>query len=339
MRYNKNLLKALLLMAVVTLSVLFASCSRGEEFTAFTKEYDQTLTGISLKLDISEIEVKKSEGDKIVLHYYDTEECFYDVKEEGGVLHVTRSSLGELTENIRFGLGMKKYYKITLSVPVGYTGGLELETTSGDVVIKDVSSENETVKIVSDTGDIKVKNVAVSNLNIDGKTSETVLKNLNVSAVSVNTVAGEVLLSDSECANYEVKGEAAEVELKNASLGQVNVQITTGEVDLINVKVGGAVYLSATTGYISAEGLDTGSCTVTSKTGDIYLDNLWIGSDAYLISEDGDITAYISDPVTGFTIDAISEYGKNNLQGISGFFGFKNLIARNVTGDINIKFS
>ena len=338
MNNKKIIFRIITLLALVTVGLIFTGCASRKDFTAFTKEYDQTVTGINLKLDISEIEVKKSEGDKIILQYYDTAEGFYDVKEESGVLNVTRTNLGELQENIRFGLGMKKYYKITLSLPVGYTGGIQLETTSGDVTVKGITSENESITIKSDTGDIKVNGVSVSDLNIDGKTSETVLKKLNVSNVSVNTVAGEVLVSDSECAKYDVKGEAADVELKNVSIGQVNVQITTGNVDFINAKVGGSVYVSATTGDVSAEGLDTGTCTVSSKIGDIYLKNLWIGSDLYLVSEDGDITAYVSDSLTGFTLDAVSEYGKNNLQGISGFNGFKNLIARNVTGDINIKF-
>ncbi len=339
MKMKKSFLRILAFSVITLIGVLLIGCAGRKDFTPYTKDYETTVTAVNLMLDVSEIEVKKSDGDKITLHYYDTAENFYNVKEENGVLSVSRSNLGELQENIRFGLGMKKYYKVTLSLPDGYAGELTLQTTSGDVVLKGISSEKVKIKVKSESGDVKADSVSVSALDIDGKTSEIILKKTNANDVSVVTVAGEVITSDSECAQYTVKGEAAEVELKNVSIGEVSVTLTTGDTELVNVKIGSSIHVSSTAGDISADGLDASNCTVTSKNGDIYLENLWIGSNAYLISEDGDIEAYISDPVIGFTIDSVSEYGKNNLAGTSGFGGFKKLTVRNVTGDINIKFS
>ncbi len=335
---KKSFLRILTFSAITLIGVLLIGCAGRKDFTPYTKEYEPILTAVNLTLDISEIEVKKGDGDKITLHYYDTEEGFYDVKEENGVLSVSRTSLGELKENIRFGLGMKKYYKVTLSVPSEYAGELTLQTTSGDISVKGISSEKVKVNVKSESGDVKVADILLSALNIDGKTSDTHLKKINVADVSVVTVSGKSVISDSECAKYTVKGEAAEVDLKNVSIGQASVTLTTGDTELVNVKIGSTIHVSSTVGDISADGLDAGICTVTTKNGDIYLENLWIGSSAYLISEDGDIEAYISDSVTGFSIDSVSEYGKNNLAGISGLGGFKNLTVRNVSGDINVKF-
>ncbi len=336
---KKRFIRILTLSAALLIGVLLIGCADKKDFTPFTKDYGQSLTAVNLMLDVSEIEIKKSDSDKITLHYYDTAESFYTVKEENGALTVSRSNLGELKENIRFGLGMKKYYKVTLSVPDGYAGELNLQTTSGDVVIKGISSESERIKVKTESGDIRAESVSVSSLDIDGKTSEIIIKKINVAEVNVITVAGEVIALDSECAKYTVKGEAAEAELKNVSIGQVSVTLTSGDTELDNVKIGGSIYVSSTSGDVSAEGLDAGSCTVTSESGDVYLKNLWIGSSAYLISKDGDIKAYVSDSVTEFTIDSVSEYGKNNLAGTSGFGGFKRLTVRAVTGDISIKFS
>lgn len=335
---KKSILRILTFSVIALIGALIIGCAGKKDFTFYTKEYGATLTAVNLTLDVSEIEVKKNDGDKIVLHYYDTAENFYSVNEENGNLSVSRSNLGELKENIRFGLGMKKYYKVTLSVPGEFAGEISLQTTSGDIKVKGITSDKVKVSVKSESGDVTVSDITLSALNIDGKTSEIKLKKINVADVNVVTVAGEVTVSDSECAKYTVKGEAADADLKNVSFGQVSVMLTTGDTELVNVKIGSSVYVSSTAGDISADGLDAGSCTVTSKNGDIYLENLWIGSSAYLISEDGDIEAYISDSVTGFTIDSVSEYGKNNLAGITGFGGFKTLTVRNVTGDIDVKF-
>ena len=335
---RKNIFKVFSLFTLVFMAILLVGCSRGKNFTSQIKEYEKTLTSVNLSLDISDIAVKKADGDKITLNYYDTEEGLYDVKEENGVLTVSRAIDGELKENIRFGLGMKKYYKVTLSVPEGYQGEITLKTVSGDISVKDISAENEKISISSDSGNVRAEGVSVSALSIDGKSSEVILKRINVAEVNVVTVAGEVFISDSECAKYSVKGEAAEVDLKDVSLGQASVILTSGEADFTNVKIGGAVTVSVTSGSVNAEGLDAGICSVTSKSGDIYLDNLWIGTAVYLVSESGDIDAFMSDPVSDFTLDAISEYGKNNLKDIVGLGGFKTLTVRNVTGDINVRF-
>lgn len=334
----KNKLKYLITLMLLMTAMLTVGCSDKKNFTAYDKEYEQTLTEINLSLDVSDIEVKKAAGDKIMLHYYDTDENFYGIKEENGVLTVSRSNLGELEENIRFGLGMKKYYKVTLSLPENYTGKVSLTTTSGDIAIKELVSEKESINVKTDTGNVKAEGVTLSGLSIDGKSSEIFLKQINVSTVNAVTVAGEVITKNIDCANFSVKGEAAEVDLDDVSLGQVSISITTGEVDLDNVKVGSTINVSATSGSITADGIDAGIVSVTSGEGDIYLENLWIGSAIYLVSNSGDIDAFISDEAAGFTLDAVSDYGKNNIAGTAGFGGFKKLTARSVTGDINVKF-
>lgn len=335
---RKNIFKLFMFSLLTATVFLLVGCTRGKDFTSFTKEYEQTLTAINLSLDISDIDVKKTDGDKITLHYYDTEKNFYGIKEEDGVLTVSRSTDGELKENIRFGLGMKKYYKVSLSVPNGYEGEITLQTVSGDISVKDISAENQNVTVKSESGNVKAEDISVSTLSIDGKSSEIVIKNINAEKVDVTTVAGEVITSNIECASYAVRGEAAEVDLKNVSIGQASITLTSGDVDIDNAKIGSSVYISVTSGDIEADGLDASFCTATSKSGNIYLDNLWIGGGVYLISDSGDIEARISDSVSGFTIDSVSDYGKNNLEGIKGLGGFKNLTVRNVTGDIDVRF-
>ncbi len=335
---KKRIFKILTFSVITLIGVLLIGCAGKKDFTAYTKEYDPTLTAVNLALDVSEIEVNKCETGKIILRYYDTEENLYSVSEESGFLNVLRNISGESNENIKVGFGTKKYYKVTLSVPGEFAGTINLQTASGDVTVKGITSDKVKVNVKSKSGDVKATDVVLSAFSVNGKTSEIKFKKINVADVSVVTSSGDVKISDSECAKYAVNGESSEVELKNVSFGQVSVSLTSGDTELVNVKVGSTLYVSSTDGDISADGVDAGSCTATTKTGDVYLENLWIGSAAYLISEDGDIKAYISDSVTGFTIDSVSEYGKNNLAGISGFGGFKNLTVRNITGDIDIKF-
>lgn len=335
---KKRIFKILAFSVITLVGALLIGCAGKKDFTEYTNEYEPTLNAVNIALDVSEIEVNKCETGKIILHYYDTEADLYSVSEGSGVINMLRNTSDESNEKIKVGFGEKKYYKVTVSVPGEFAGTINLQTSSGDVTVKGITSDKVKVNVMSKSGDVKATGVVLSAFSVNGKTSEIKFKKVNIADVTVVTASGDVRISDSECAKYAVNGESAEAELKNVSIGQVSVTLTAGDTELVNVKVGSSVYVASTDGDISSDGLDAGSCTVTTKNGDIYLENLWIGSAAYIISEAGDIKAYISDSVTGFNIDSVSEYGKNNLAGISGFGGFKNLTVRNITGDINIKF-
>ncbi len=333
---KKIFLKFAFFCTLVFFMVWLMGCSgSGKDFTLQRKEYESTVTELKLELGVSDVEVRKSDKEKIIFEYFDKAEPIYSIKEENGTVTMSDINTGA-SSKIKFGMG--KYYKTIISVPNGYQGDLILKTVLGDILVKNFSSKENNLNIKNENGEIKLDGVAVTNLNIESKASDITIKNINVSNVDIVTVDGEIKTSNIQCAKYSVNGETTDVEIKNVSVGGVSVAITAGDVYFENVKAGGTVKISSRSGDIHAEGLDASICSMTSGSGDIELENLWIGSSIYLVSESGDIEASVADPATNFKIDAISDYGKNNLKNLTGF-GFKNFTVRNVTGDINIKFS
>ena len=81
---KKSILRILTFSVIALIGALIIGCAGKKDFTPYTNEYGATLTAVNLTLDVSEIEVKKNDGDKIILHYYDTAENFYSVNEENG---------------------------------------------------------------------------------------------------------------------------------------------------------------------------------------------------------------------------------------------------------------
>lgn len=326
---KKTFIKILVFLTLSSAVLLFDGCS--EKRRLVTKEYGGNVTHVELTLSSSDIELKSADGDKITLEYYDTDEGLYSAEESDGKVSVSVKD-----NDARLGGVRKKYRKMTLSLPLDYSGDVTLITLSGDISVKKACMGD--IAVSSESGEIKFESVEASKVRIKGTTSETALEEISAESVTVETVSGDITSSNIECGSYSVSGESASLKLKSVSVGKADVSLTSGDATFDNVKIGGEISVSVTSGRIDADGIDASAYSVVSETGDIDLDNIYVGSSISITSESGDISVYISDPISGFDIDAVSEHGRNNFKDNKGFGGAKKLTARNVTGDITVRF-
>lgn len=146
-----------------------------------------------------------------------------------GNLIIKDLSIKHLTANSKIG----NVYLTNLS-----TLDTEIKLSTGDLEINNFKSENNSLKIKTATGNIKLNNISgISNLNIDNNTGDIDLSSSTIKNINISNKLGNITLNN----------------LPNESTDNINLETNTGDISLFNLTANNSISLKSSTGNILAE--------------------------------------------------------------------------------------
>ena len=146
-----------------------------------------------------------------------------------GNLIIKDLSIKHLTANSKIG----NVYLTNLS-----TLDTEIKLSTGDLKINNFKSKNNSLKIKTATGNIKLNNISgISNLNIDNNTGDIDLSSSTIKNINISNKLGNITLNN----------------LPNESTDNINLETNTGDISLFNLTANNSISLKSSTGNILAE--------------------------------------------------------------------------------------
>lgn len=114
----------------------------------------------------------------------------------------------------------------------------EIKLSTSDLKINNFKSENNSLKIKTATGNIKLNNISgISNLNIDNNTGDIDLSSSIIKNINISNKLGNITLNN----------------LPNDSTDNINLETNTGDISLFNLTANNSISLKSSTGNILAE--------------------------------------------------------------------------------------
>jgi len=246
-----------------------------EPLEEFNKSYDAAITGIYIDVDIADVRIYKTEGDKIEVAYYDNDNNYFTLEERDSELHIKRKSplywFGSLNW---FGSGIK--YELEIGIPESFYGTLWIESDVGDIKVTELTLTD--CKLSSSTGNIDCESVICS---------ESFSASVSTGKISITSVTAKTITAKSNTGNINGKSIICS-ERFNASLN---------------------------TGSISITDIEAKSITACSDTGGIKIKRMTVSESIYLETDTGDIYGSVTDGIGNYTIASDTDVGDNNLPG------------------------
>ena len=228
---------------------------------------EEEFKNIVVKTNTADVEIVASEGGAAEVV------CMEDRKQK----HTVSVTDGALTVEV---IDTRKWYdyigifgmkapKITVYIPTGEYGTLTVKASTGDVRtgeslrfesvdikistgnIESLASCKGTMKLGTNTGDVKVKNISVAMLDILGGTCKISVENVTCEGeLSASATTGATKITDATCARFVSSANTSDLTMKNV--------VATGE-----------FLITRTTGDVRFEKCDAAEITVTTGTGDV----------------------------------------------------------------------
>ena len=215
--------KILTISAAVIFSVyglLFSSGCVGEENFVAGSYSSEGVAVTDIRIDVAdrEIDIGKSEDDKIYVNFFESEKEYYDIADVDGTLTIRLISAKEWTDFI----GIKadaQYRRISVKLPENILKNLSVKTTNADVNIEPL--------IVSDSFSLDVNggNIFFDTVSV-GNDIELTVKNGNIRG----SVAGG--WDDFAISCQIKKGESNLPENKEGGDKSLSVDCNNGNVDI-----------------------------------------------------------------------------------------------------------
>ncbi len=266
------------------------------EHTEHRESFDCTNQDILVKETSGNIKIVPSEDDKIHLICWESEDEAYEVT-EGETLKIEKTEHYKWYERL-FSFRIHSY-DVTVMVPEGYTGNIDVETGSGSLEVQGITADN--ISVNSDNGEIEVRDTKAAG-SVNTGTSNG---NITVDSTSAGSMLKAVTSNGS-------------VEIKSAAANDITAESSLGSIELADVSVSGETH-------------------VKSGNGDIRTDNFVPGTVTELRTDLGEIGGSIAGELRDFTVSSYTDLGENSLpESLPG--GEKELIVKTDMGDIDITF-
>ena len=177
---------------------------------------------IYLNLVSTDVEIKESENEKILLEYYSNKENNAKIEYSNNTIKLDEQNYR--TTCIGF-CNIRR--KVILYLPKEYKNEIEIITVSGDINSEIDLTENKT-KIETTSGDVKIKSVD----NIDIKTISGDVKVENTKNIDVKTTSGDIEIKDVQ-ETLNIKTISGDVTIDTLSIKeQSNINTTSGDVKI-----------------------------------------------------------------------------------------------------------
>ncbi len=179
---------------------------------------------------------------------------------------------------------------LTLTLPEKIYESFTVNTSSGDIRLSGFDLSGE-LNLDTSSGDINLANVSAASLSVSVASGDVKINRFMTKGdVSIHATSGDVSLDGIGAKALTISGSSSEVDVNKATLESVNIDTSAGDIELNETYTTGAVKIDTTAGEIDIERSNfAGKLTIKSTSGDIHVTS----SDAAeldLDSTSGDVT-------------------------------------------------
>lgn len=257
-----------------------------------TNSYDITeeFTNITVVSGAVDVILQPSADGKTTITCKEQEKVKHAVTVKNGSLEIRLEDQRKWYENVGINVGSPS---ITLSVPQGQYGGLQIQTTTGDVTLAEGFSF-ESMAITVTTGDI-ASNAAAETMKLKTNTGDITLRNFFAGALELSVNTGNVKLEDVRCASLQAEGRTGDMKLCNViATERMSLSVTTGDVRFDSCD-GAQMKVSATTGSITGSLLSPKVFLAKSNTGSVDVPRTTAGGTCEITTNTGSIRITVTE--------------------------------------------
>lgn len=234
-----------------------------------TYTYDASYAVENIAIDVTESDVRlfTSPNGELQIKCIESDKIYHRIKIEDGTLYITRTDTRKWFERI-FNIYLSEI-SVTVYLPEGQYGSLDVKTVSGDVEAEGKATFN-TAKLESTSGDVKLLSGAYENIVLTSVSGDIALYGVETKSVYVSSTSGSIDISDvSVAAAAEIKTTSGEIEATSLTAEQIGIKSTSGSVELEDTAALSLLKVETTSGDISFVSCDAGKLWLESVSGDV----------------------------------------------------------------------
>lgn len=229
-------------------------------------EINEDFNAICISTDMADIKFVSSEESKCFVECYDRKNLKHEAYVKEGTLVIELVDTRKWYEYIGIDFDSQK---ITVYIPQGEYGALSIESDTGDVEIaKDFSFES--INISEDTGDVACYASASGDIKIKTTTGNIYVKDVSASTVDLSVSTGMVTASDLTCeGDVNLSVSTGKTKLSDIACKNVISNGTTGDISLDLVVAAEKFSINRSTGDVDFVSCDAAEIFVKTDTGDV----------------------------------------------------------------------
>jgi len=274
--------------------------ARANGFEAFKSKREKVITDVNdsfSSIDISEVsdevEIRPSDDGNVTVICWDSERLYHEVEVKDDTLIVKFEDEQVWFDSFNFdfdGSDEKDYGTTIIYLPEGEYEDLNINTTSGDVLIPDGYTFGD-VDINTVSGGVSDSATSTGIVNVN--TTSGCISDLNINGISadINTVSGDISLNTCDVSgSIEVTTTSGEINLKDISTAVAVISTVSGEVTLTNFE-SDITDIDTTSGDVTGTLIGSYNINTDTVSGDINItcDNLSDGNKFNVSTVSGDI--------------------------------------------------
>lgn len=294
---KKHMKKLFIIAAVlITFGILAFTCAMSaldwdfaklstEEYEMKRYEISEPFSAISIDTETADVEFLPSEDGKTSVVCYGIRGVEYTAEVEEQTLSIKTRDTRKWYEYLKLIFGTPK---ITVYLPEGEYGALDVKLTTGDVKIPE-KFEFARIDLSLTTGDVTSFASVMGDVKIDLTTGDVKLEKMTCGAASISVTTGDVSLSELKCKSFYSVGSTGDIDLRDVIAEErFDIERTTGDVSFDRCDAG-EIKISVTTGDVSGSFLSKKIFYAKSNTGDVDVPRSDSGGICEITSTTGDI--------------------------------------------------
>ena len=287
-------------LAIVCLAVFFMDGLRSTgDRTAHTQSFPADLSAIYTDLSSASIRVHRTDGDEIVVSWYDTENHRIRAEATGGRLEICMD-----VQNRPWyaGIGLWGFdvsnHQVEIGIPADFTGALELNGSSGNMTLEDLDLRRglalsltsgdvtlwevncaEDLRLSFTSGDVTLREVSCAgDLGLSFSSGGVQLTDVSAAGrLSIDGTSGGITGQDVDCGDFWADGTSGRLKVSRLQADTVYARLTSGNLSLEDMDAAHSICLETTSGrircsvpdaisaYSIRSGTTSGSCDLPSQ--------------------------------------------------------------------------
>jgi len=229
-------------------------------------QIDENFSGISVEGAACDVLLAVSKDGDCRVICDESDKVYHKVTVENDTLTIKSKDTRKWYEHIGF---FWTEMKVTVYLPQGEFGKLNISTASGDVQVGgDLSFDEITISVAS--GDIAFSGKVQNELSVKTTSGDVSIKNGSSGSLEAKSSSGDVKVNSFKSAgNFSLKCTSGDVEVVDAECVNLSAKVTSGDVEFSRVVASGHSAVETTSGDIKLSDCDSGSLLLKSGSGDI----------------------------------------------------------------------
>ena len=259
-------------LVILSGSVLgMSACASGGKIGPATYESNtytvsEKINNIVLNTDTADIEFVLSVDESCKVVCYENKNRKHSVEINNGTLNISEYEEKKWYEYINFSFNSPK---ITVFLPAQKYEVLNISEDTGDISIsQDLNFKN--IDIITDTGDIICYASASERIKIETDTGNIKLKNIDTGSLDLTVSTGCIEVFDSKCKeDITIYVSTGETLLKNVTCKNLTTDGSTGDISLNSVIASEGWDIKRSTGEVKFDRCDASTILIETSTGEV----------------------------------------------------------------------